>query len=71
MDDVVSLSEKHRGSHKADIIHEVTNFPMLRQSRIKNEPEHDKNIKINCAPSEDSDQISPSLRCPPEERLGP
>ena len=36
-------------------------------------PEHDKTIKMACAPSKDSDQTQSdqSLRCPHEETLGP
>ena len=37
------------------------------------EPPHNKNNKMACAPSEDSDQRGhlPSLRCPREESFGP
>ena len=39
------------------------------------EPAHDKTNKLTCAPSEDSDKPGQpmliSLRCPPEESLGP
>ena len=35
---------------------------------IAYEPQHVKTHKMTCVPSKDSDQ---SLRCPPEESLGP
>ena len=35
------------------------------------EPPHDKNNKMACAPSEDSDQPDQSVPCPHEESLGP
>ena len=51
-------------------------YILNKNKQITTEPPHDKTNKMACAPSEDSDQpwhpSSPiSLRCLPEETLGP
>ena len=48
---------------------------LIRNPTMINEPQHEKNSKMTCTPSEDSDQPGHrpsliSLRCPHEEVLG-